>query len=355
MKLLIFTQKVDKNDSTLGFFCTWIREIAKTSESVSVICLEKGQENEQLDLPKNVTVYSLGKDPVVESTHYRARKWFNKLFYLKNFYHYLLLISGSYDKVFVHMNQEYILFAGLYWKLKNIPIYFWRNHPRGNLFTYIAVLLSTKVFCTSKNSFTARFKKTIIMPAGIDITLYRPINGVVRKKYSVCMVGRISPIKHVELALEAVNEIISSGVQISLNIIGNPTEKDLTYYSSLKKYVEKNNLSTCVSFTEAVLPDKLPEIYNSHEVCLNLTEDGSFDKTIVEASACGAIPLVSNISLTGMLPDVCITQSFVSGVARSLKVLLDAHQKVEIQDQLKSFVESQSLSFLVEKLFAELA
>ena len=339
MKILIFTQKVDKNDSVLGFFHNWLVEIAKKAESVEVICLEKGIYS----LPKNVTVYSLGKE-----------KGVSKIGQLKNLYHYVLLIRGSYNKVFVHMNQEYVLLLGIYWKLKGIPVYLWRNHPRGDFLTRIAILLSTKVFCTSKESFTARFKKTVIMPVGNDQNIFKPVSGIVRKKYSVCMVGRISPIKHIELALQAVNILVLSGTQISFDIVGSPTEKDLAYYDSLKKYIVGNNLSSSVNLLQDVPFLKHPEIYSSYEICLNLTESGSFDKSIVGATSCGAIPLVSNTSLSGLLPKVCITEPKPQSIANSLKTLMEAHTQVEIKTDLESFAKSQDLNRLIEKLFLEM-
>lgn len=339
MKFLVFTQKIDQNDTTLGFFCDWIKSFAEKADSITVICLEKGEFN----FPNNVTVYSLGKERKV-----------SKLIYIKNLYHYLFLIRGSYNKVFIHMNEEYVLLAGLYWKIINIPLFFWRNHPKGSFKTRLAVALSTKVFCTSTDSFTARFKKTVIMPAGINTAIFGPVEGSVRRKYSVCVVGRISPIKRIERALEAINRLVQSGAQISLSIVGSPLKKDIKYYNSLKNYVSSNSLSTSVSFIEAVTPDKLPEIYSSHEVCLNLTESGSFDKTIVEAAACGAIPLVSNKSLSGLLPAVCVTSDSVEDIAQSIQKLLEARIQVSIQKELKSFVNSQDLKSLTEKLFREL-
>ncbi len=339
MKLLVFTQKVDSKDSILGFFHGWIRELAKGAESVSVICLWKGD----LDLPKNVTVYSLGKERGV-----------SLLGYIKNFYHYLFLIRGSYDRVFVHMNQEYILLGGLYWKLIGIPVYMWRNHPAGSIMTRIAVLFSTKVFCTSPQSFTARFKKTILMPVGVDTNTYRPKEGVIRKKYSVLVLGRIAPIKRIELALHAVNTLVSSGAQISMAIIGSPTPKDAWYYNNLKAYVAKHHLSGHISFVPGVSPDKTSEIYSSHEVYLNLTLSGSFDKTIVEAVSCGAIPLVLNHSLEELLPEVCITEPTSEAISRSVQRLFGPHEQIMIQSKLKSFAESQSLIALMDKLSREL-
>lgn len=339
MRILVFTQKVDKNDPVLGFVVSWLREFSLKFQSVEVICLEKGD----FDLPNNVTVYSLGKENKI-----------SRVGYLIAFYKYLNLISGSYDRVFVHMNQEYVLLAGLYWRIKRIPVYLWRNHPKGTLITRIAVWLSTKVFCTSKSSFTARFKKTVIMPAGIDTASFKPVEGAVRKKYSVCVVGRISPIKHVELALEAMETLLSRGVQTSMSIIGPSLQKDLKYVDSLKKYVIDHNMSTVVSFLGAVTPHELPKVYSGHEICLNLTQSGSFDKTVIEAASCGAVPLVANSSFLGLLPQICITENNPESIATSIEKILDPTEQIKIQKELELFVQSQSLNALTSKLLTEI-
>jgi hypothetical protein len=57
-KLLILTQKVDKDDGVLGFFHAWIAALAVRFDGITVICLEKGA----CELPGNVTVLSLGKE-----------------------------------------------------------------------------------------------------------------------------------------------------------------------------------------------------------------------------------------------------------------------------------------------------
>ncbi len=339
MKLLVFTQKIDINDPVLGFFHSWVKGLSEKADSVTVICLSKGV----FEFPSNVTVYSLGKetDP-------------SKFSYLKNLYNYLYVIDGTYDNVFVHMNQEYVILAGLYWKLKGIPVYMWRNHPNGSLLTRLAVSMCKKVFTTSAHSFTAQFKKTVIMPAGIDTKIFKTKEGVVRKKYSVCMVGRVSPIKHVDMALEAIKILIASGVQTTLSIIGPVLSKDEEYMAGLKKFVADNNLSTIVYFEPAVTMDKLPEVYSGHEICLNLTDAGSFDKTVIEAASCGTIPLVSNESFSGLLPDAAICKPDANSVALSIERIFHANEKIHIQKDLEEFVQKQSLESLLEKLTEEL-
>ena len=102
VKILIITQKVDQNDDVLGFFHGWIAEFAKHAEQVTVIALGVGGYN----LPKNVRVFSLGKERGV-----------SRLEYTLNFYRLIWRERKNYDVVFVHMNQEYVLFGGLLWKL----------------------------------------------------------------------------------------------------------------------------------------------------------------------------------------------------------------------------------------------
>ena len=111
MKLLIITQKVDRDDPILGFFHRWIEEFAKHCENIIVICLEKGEYN----LPKNVQVLSLGKE---------ERE--SRLAYIKRFYSYIWHKRKEYDSVFVHMNQEYVLLGGFFWKAMRKRVILWR-------------------------------------------------------------------------------------------------------------------------------------------------------------------------------------------------------------------------------------
>ncbi len=339
MKILIFTQKVDRNDTVLGFFHDWVIRFSQKSSEVNVICLQKGE----FDFPSSVKVHSLGKENGA-----------SKFQYILNLYRYLKELEGSYDKVFVHMNQEYVLLAGLYWKIKGIPVYFWRNHPKGSMLTSIAVMFSTKVFCTSTSSFTAKYSKTVVMPAGVNIDLFKQTGSVMRKKYSICMVGRISPVKHVETALEAINLLVKEGAQISFSVVGDIPDKDKQYFEKLNTYVEDNSLSKIVNFVGGVVPAKLPEVYAGYEICLNLTDSGSFDKTIVEATSCGAVPIVSSESFLGMLPAVCITERNPESIANSIKRLLDATEQLKIQKDLEKFVNSQSLDALMLKINSEI-
>jgi glycosyltransferase involved in cell wall biosynthesis len=341
MKLLVITQTVDNEDSVLGFFHDWLLEFSKRFDKVSVICLYEGRHN----LPKNVSIYSLGKES--DSS---------KIKYLLKFFNLIWKYRKDYDMVFVHMNQEYVLLGGLIWKILAKKIFFWRNHPYGNIWTSLATALSTKVFCTSTSSFTAQFKKTVIMPAGIDTNLFHPVADFVRVKHSICMIGRISPVKHILEAIEAVNYFVKNGEQFSLTIIGDvsPKIEDKKYMDILLQYISKNNLRSHIKFEKAVLHENLPEIYSGYEICLNLTDNGSFDKTIVEAASCGTVPIVSNQSLSSLLPDGCVTERDLDSIVLAIRKISEPQNCLDLREKLAEFAKSQSLEALMEKLIIEL-
>src|SRR3989344_3147096 len=277
MKLLIITQKIDKNDPILGFFHRWIEEFAKWGEFVTVICLEKGK----YDLPENVKVLSLGKKQNVQS---RA---LDRLVYIFRFYKYIWNERGNYDAVFVHMNQEYVLLAGDLWRMMGKKIFLWRNHAKGDILTNLAVLLSHKVFCTSPSSYTAKFKKTEIMPVGVDTEFFKPDPNILREKDSVLLLGRISPVK---MVLEFIDWVKSKNFQAT--IAGPILAEDKEYGELVLK-----SLTPKIKYIGPVDQEGARRLYQSHETYANFTPAGSMDKTIVEAAACGCKLEVRNPDL----------------------------------------------------------
>lgn len=278
MKLLIFTQKVDRDDPVLGFFHRWIEEFSKRCEKVIVICLEKGA----YDLPENVKVLSLGKEDGK-----------SRIKYFWNFYKYIWNERKNYDKVFVHMNQEYVLLGGFFWKFFGKPAYLWRNHASGNFLTHLAVIFSKKVFCTSKESYTARFRKTVIMPAGIDTDFFKPDSSVEKKEGSILFLGRIAPVKKV---LEFVRWLKDRDFSVA-TIAGASLPRDKGYEEKVRAEVASVGLSGKVSFVGPVSREGALKLYREHELYVNLTPSGSFDKTILEAGACGTGVYVANRDL----------------------------------------------------------
>lgn len=339
MRILIITQAVDRNDTTLGFFHRWIEEFAKRTEKVEVICLKQGE----YDLPRNVSVYSLQK----ELGSSRAKR-------IILFFYYSLFCS-TYDAVFVHMNQEYVLLGGLPWRLWGKKVFMWRNHPDGTFLTRIAVMLSHKVFCTSSHSYTAKFSKTKILPAGIDTDIFQKSSTIGRKKNSLLMFGRIGPIKKIECAIDVVSALKAKGIFVTLSIVGDTLPRDMGYLQVLKDRIEVTDVSDRVTFEKGVPFKKAPTIYQTHEIFLNFTPSGSFDKTVIEALACGTRVLVSNDSMRDILPDGSYTDGTVDDIAKKIEnlLVLDERAAAEYNEFAKETVHRQSLHMLIDKLLSQ--
>lgn len=343
MRLLVVTQKVDQNDPILGFFHEWVKEFAKHCEQVTVIALGVGK----YDLPKNVRVFSLGKESRV-----------SQLIYIKRFYEYIWSERENYDIIFVHMNQEYVLLGGLLWKLLGKKITMWRNHPSGNLLTKIAVVLSDKVFCTSGYSYTARYKKTSIMPVGINTNLFFRDTAIERKADSILFLGRISPVKNVEVFINALNILDKEGIDFTASIYGDSPEKDKEYYKKVRLLTTDLEKKEKVFFHGGVPNSQTPLLYNQHELFVNATRSGSFDKTILEAMACECVVVVSNESLKDVLPPSSLFKDVDAiDLARKLRVAisLSKKEKEEHERVLRQYAVRHDITRLAEQLFTSFA
>lgn len=343
-KLLILTQTIDSRDPVLGFMHRWIAKFAAHWQSITVICLNQGE----YDLPANVKVLSLGKETGP-----------SRLKYLANFYRYIFKERDNYDKVFVHMNEEYVLLGGIIWRLMGKKISMWRNHHAGSLKTRLAIALSHVVFCTSKYSYTAPFKKTIIMPVGIDTEAFRKISEINKKPSSILFLARISPVKKPHVLIDALGILAKKNISFTAHIYGDPLPKDIGYYESLKKQVAESGMADKVSFHAGIPNTETPRVYSEHGIFVNLSSSGMYDKTIFEAMACETLSVASNLNLKGLIDVVFI---FEEGNAADLATKLEKilkladSDKVEFGCRLRELVVSKhSLSELSHKLEGVLA
>ena len=344
MKLLIITQKVDRNDPILGFFHQWLLEFAHRADKIAVICLGRGEVN----LPANVQVFSLGK----EKTRSRLR-------YVLNFYHYLWRLRGEYDTVFVHMNQEYVLLAGWWWRLSGKKILFWRNHHAGNLLTNLAVIFCHKIFCTSRYSYTAKFKKNVLMPVGINLNIFNP--GGERNDFykgKILFLARLAPVKKPEILISALKKLVKEGVNFEASFYGDFLPVDRTWAEILKKDIADSDLSDRLTFYLGISNDQTPKVYRGHEIFVNLSSSGMYDKTIFEAMACGCLVLACNRNLIGEIDERFIfEEDNVGDLAEKIKNLLrlSSEEKKILGEDLKKYVfEHHSLELLSQKLITNL-
>jgi glycosyltransferase involved in cell wall biosynthesis len=340
MRLLIVTQVMDETDPVLGFFCQWVTALATHFDHIEVICLFEGEHH----LPGTVRVHSLGKEKgTVPSLVYAIRfKWL------------AWKLRHEYDRVFVHMNQEYLLIAGPMWKLLHKPAYLWRNHYAGSVLTDIAAFWCTNVFCTSRDSYTAKYHKTVLMPVGIDLAQFTPENAE-REPRSILFLARMAPAKHPDRFIEALGSLIGKSVSFIASLYGSPQPEDERYYESLKARAEALGLHGRVRFHSGIPHSQTPDVYRAHEIFVNCSRSGMYDKTIFEAAATGALVIAASEDFRVIMGDDVYAPDQES-LARALTRLLSlsADERDTMRRRYIEAAQSQSLAALIPTLVTNL-
>lgn len=336
-RLLVLTQAVDTADPVLGFFHRWIEKMAAHAGRVLVVCLRKGQ----FALPKNTRVVSLGKENGA-----------SKIAYMMTFYQTIWNERENYDAVFVHMNAEYVVLGGLLWRLWGKQIVLWRNHKDGGLIIRLAVLLAHSVCYTSPNSFVSRYRKSIRMPVGIDTDAYTLPHAA--EKGTLLSLGRFDPVKKMDVLLAAV--ALLSG-EAHLDIYGSPTKGREMYLHDLKKRYASLEEKGTVRYRGDVKHADTPSVYASHDVFINLTPPGSFDKTLFEAMAAGCLVITSNDDLRSIIhPQLFVSsldaQSVAAAIGNAL-ALPELDATVE-RKRLRDYAQSHSLDNTIRNIMQRL-
>lgn len=347
-KLLFITQKVDKEDDVLGIYHTWIEELSNKITTMNVICLYKGRN----ELPSNIGVFSLGKE---NADSRGLKRGLTRIKYVIRFYKYIWNLRDEYETVFVHMNPIYIVLGGFFWKLFGKKILLWYNHPMGNLTAKTGIAFANIIFCTSPQAFVVRYKKTRLMPAGIDTDLFKPIKNVEKKQNRILYLGRISPIKNIDILINAAKILDSQDIDFELLIIGSPaSESDKIYEKEINKISHTLVELGKVVFKPAIPNYKTPEIYNECGVFVNLTPSGSLDKTTLEAMSCEIPVIVSNKAFNNILPEEFIfTEKDATDLSIKIKYFFsrDISYRKNIGKNFRGIiVEKHSLGKLVNEL-----
>lgn len=286
MRLLITTQSLDKNDPVLAFFHRWVEEFARHAERVTVICLTEGTHS----LPPNVRVLTLGK----EARASRAQ-------YLSRLFTYAWRERNNYDTVFVHMNPEYLVLLGWFWRLTGKTTALWYTHREVNIKLRVATFFANVVFSASPYSFRITTTKARFVGHGVELTEWTPNALVLRDDANptIITVGRITPIKNCGTFVEAARILREKGIPAQFVLVGGAhTETDKAYEKEIRVQIERSGLSGNVVITGMVSPTKVKEWYQKASLAVNLTPPGGLDKVVIEAAAAGVPTITSNIAFT---------------------------------------------------------
>jgi len=277
MKLLVITQKVDINDDLLGFFCGWLDKLAEKVEKIYVICLEEGKHN----LPKNVEVFSLGKE-----------KGFSKMHIFWNFYRFLFKIIRRTDVIFAHMCPIYIIACAPLAKIFKKKMILWYAHIKIGFKGKIAEKLASKVLTVSKDSFTYTSKKIVATGHGINTSFFVPVENRKSKhkrRFRILSIGRISPVKDYITLIKAIDILVNEKKieNIEALIIGSsPFVSQEIYYKKIRNLVRRKKLDGYIKFLEKIPNKDTLKHYQQADIFVSMQRGGGAGKSVLEAMAC---------------------------------------------------------------------
>ena len=343
MKLLVITQVLDSQDSNLGFFHQWIEEFAHHCERVTVICLRRGDHV----LPPNVTVLSLGKE---EGTSRPTRVF--------RFFRYIYTYRNEYDAVFVHMNPEYIVLGGYFWRHWEKRVGLWYAHKSLTRALSFAVTLVDRVCTVAEDSFPIRTPKLVALGHGIDTAIFKPENHLESTKTRIITTGRIAESKHLVDMLETLDALHAQQEKFIFTIVGIPTTpQEEKYAAVLRQEIARRPYADHIRMLGSVPHHRLPELLNGQDIFFNFGGTGNMDKAGLEALACGVPVLTTNPQFAGLLSVYGLYVPTMAGetVAQALVTFLSRSDRSAIAATLRNKVNAEhSLTRLVPKILKEL-
>lgn len=316
MRLLVITQKVDKEDENLGFFYRWIEEFAKHFSEVHVIANQANLQN----IPPRVFV------SILEQKKKGGR--------IKKLFRFWELFSANYaksDAVFFHMIPEFVVAASPFLLSSHRLSALWYVHKSVTLKLKLAERLVDFVLTASELSFRMPSKKVIYLGHAIDTEMFRP--NARKESYRgglrLLILGRISPVKDIETTIHTcaiLREKFSR--PWSLSIVGGPLmPRDHNYLSSLKELAHKKGLDEYVHFQGPRPYTEVPSLYQEHDMFISMSRTGSIDKSVLEAMSSGLTVITANEAFKDLLPEkYFLEQRSPEFLAERIKMLTDENR-----------------------------
>lgn len=183
----------------------------------------------------------------------------------------------------------------------------------------------------------------VLIPNYVEAEIFKPINTI-KKKGSICFVGRLNQEKNLFVLLEALKSL-----PYTLTIIGSGRQEEELRISANKNEVNANFLGNIPNHD-------LPKILNSHELFILPSIRGEgMPKTLLEAMSCGMPVIGTNVKGINEVIEhgkngiLCDTDS--NSIRKAIITLMEDEKlrKKLGENARRTIVENYNLSNLAEK------
>lgn len=346
LRVVMFSQKIDADDWLNSFTLEWVRALAAHVARLDVIALEY----RRAELPENVTVYTLGKE-----------KGASRVQELLTFQWLVARLAPQTDVFFGHLTPRYTWLAAPLATLHHVPQALWYTHQHSGPELRLALLVSRWIMTAAPGSFPIESKKVDIMGHGINAERFTPGNIAPITPPLVLAVGRIAPIKHHHILLEAAARLRDRGYDAQFAIAGGVvTEEGVAYQAQLEKRIAELNLSDRFTLLGGLKGEALVNQLHRASIVTNLSPAGLFDKAALEAMMTARPVLVTNAAFDDLLGEHvgmlrAPAPDDLDAVTARLAGLLDLtiEERAQIGAQLRErTLHAHSLDQLMERMVA---
>lgn len=273
--LLVFNYAMDPNDPIFSHQFDAVVGLAKKFKKVVVIT----QKQEPLALPFNVQVINLNWS--TGSNISNSVRFLNALT--------KVLTESKPEIVFSHMTEKLSLIAAPLLKILRIPHFLWYAHASSSISLKISSNIVDAIFTSTTGSCPIVTSRVRILGQAIDVSKFQGRISQFSHPKNYVHVGRLDKSKNIDLLIRKVL-VERSGNTLSL--IGAPSNSEATIYWENIKSKYANFLSSQQLIANGPIPrSELPALLGRFDLFIHAF-NGSLDKSILEATACG-LPVVT--------------------------------------------------------------
>ena len=298
MRLLMITPKLDPMDDLFGHVNGWACALARRVERLYVVALWPGRP----DLPPNAHFATLGKaDDELDAASITSKVgWMARLQRIVG----RLCLRGEIDAVLAHMGPVFAVAAAPVARLTGRPVFLWYAHGHVSPLLRMAHLAVEGIGTSTPEGFQIPSEKVTITGQGIDLGRFRPADSWPAGE-RLLSVGRFSPVKQYHTLIDALFEPgLVTRTDLNVELVGGVHSYSESYYlETLRSRAKALGLEQRIRFVEGRPHAEIVPTYQRATLFATASATGSLDKVVLEAAACGLVPIVSNSAFRELFGD----------------------------------------------------